>query len=84
MAQYNLGMLSVKSGQLDKAIERFNTVLEINPERTEVNFFLGQVYLQQGDTTKAIQSYEAFIRNAKYDVSDVIKMVEGLKKNNPS
>jgi lipopolysaccharide biosynthesis regulator YciM len=59
-------------------------VLEINPERTEVNFFLGQVYLQQGDTTKAIQSYEAFIRNAKYDVSDVIKMVEGLKKNNPS
>ncbi len=84
MAQYNLGMLSVKSGQLDKAIERFNTVLEINPERTEVNFFLGQVYLQQGDTAKAIQSYEAFIRNAKYDVSDVIKMVEGLKKNNPS
>ncbi|HQK98651.1 MAG TPA: tetratricopeptide repeat protein, partial [Bacteroidia bacterium] len=28
MAQYNLGMLSVKSGQLDKAIERFTKVLE--------------------------------------------------------
>ena len=80
MAQYNLGMLSVKSGQLDKAIERFNTVLEINPKRVEVNFYLGQVYLQKGDTAKAIQSYEQFIKTAPYEVSDVIKMVEKLKK----
>jgi len=80
MAQYNLGMLSVKSGQLEKAIERFNTVLEINPKRVEVNYFLGQVYLQQGDTVKAITSYETFIKNAPYDVSDVIKMVEELRK----
>lgn len=80
MAQYNLGMLSVKSGQLDKAIERFNTVLEINPKRVEINFYLGQVYLQKGDTTQAIQWYEKFIKTAPYDVSDVIKMVEKLKQ----
>ena len=80
MAQYNLGMLSVKSGQLDKAIERFQKVLEINPERSEMNFYLGQVHLQKGDTAAAIQSYETFIKNAKYDVSDVIKMVQALKK----
>ncbi len=80
MAQYNLGMLSVKSGQLDKAIERFQKVLEINPDRTEMNFYLGQVHLQKGDTAAAIQSYETFIKNAKYDVSDVIKMVQALKK----
>ncbi|MFN8154834.1 MAG: tetratricopeptide repeat protein [Bacteroidia bacterium] len=80
MAQYNLGMLSVKSGQLDKAIERFKTVLEINPKRVEVNFYLGQVYLQKGDTAQAIQSYEQFIKTAPYDVSDVIKMVEKLKQ----
>lgn len=79
MAQYNLGMLSVKSGQLDKAIERFQKVLEINPDRTEMNFYLGQVHLQKGDTAAAIQSYETFIKNAKYDVSDVIKMVQALK-----
>ncbi|MBK7965744.1 MAG: tetratricopeptide repeat protein [Bacteroidetes bacterium] len=79
MAQYNLGMLSVKSGQLDKAIERFQKVLEINPERTEMNFYLGQVHLQKGDTAAAIQAYETFIKNAKYDVSDVIKMVQALK-----
>lgn len=80
MAQYNLAMLSVKSGQLDKAIERFNTVLEINPKRVEINFYLGQVYLQKGDTTQAIKSYEEFIKTAPYDVSDVIKMVEKLKQ----
>lgn len=80
MAQFNLGMLSVKSGQLDKAVERFNKVLEINPGRVEVNFYLGQVYLQKGDTAKAITTLEAFIRKAPYDVSDVIKMVEELKK----
>jgi TolA-binding protein len=45
-----------------------------------VNYFLGQVYLQQGDTAKAITSYETFIKNAPYDVSDVIKMVEELRK----
>ncbi|MBK7682250.1 MAG: tetratricopeptide repeat protein [Bacteroidetes bacterium] len=35
MAQYNLGMLSVKSGQLDKAIERFQKVPEINPQEAK-------------------------------------------------
>lgn len=80
MAQYNLGMLSVKSGQLDKAIERFQKVLEINPQRSEMNFYLGQVHLQKGDTASAIKFYETFIKNAKYDVSDVIKMVEALRK----
>lgn len=80
MAQYNLGMLSVKSGQLDKAIERFNKVLTINPKRHEVHYYLGQVFLQKGDTTTAIREYELFIKSANYDVSDLIKTVEELKK----
>lgn len=80
MAQYNLGMLSVKSGQLDKAIDRFNKVLTINPERHEVHYYLGQVFLQKGDTTDAIREYELFIRTANYDVSELIKTVEELKK----
>lgn len=80
MAQYNLGMLSVKSGQLDKAIDRFNKVLSINPERHEVHYYLGQVLLQKGDTTAAIREYELFIKNARYDVSELIKTVEELKK----
>ena len=84
MAQYNLGMLSVKSGQLDKAIDRFNKVLEINPKRNEVEFFLGQVWLQKGDTASAIVHYETFIKNASYDVSDVVALLNELKRNKKS
>jgi Flp pilus assembly protein TadD len=80
MAQYNLGMLSVKSGQLDKAIDRFNTVLEINPDRSEVHYHLGNVWLQKGDTATAITEYEQFIKVATVDVSDLIRFVETLKK----
>ena len=80
MAQYNLGMLSVKSGQLDKAIERFNNVLRINPKRAEIYFYLGQVQLQKGDTTQAISAYETFIKNASYDAGDVIELVKTLKQ----
>ena len=80
MAQYNLGMLSIKSGQTDKAIERFNNVLRINPKRMEIHFYLGQVHLQKGDTLKAIESYETFIRNAPYDASDVMELVKTLKQ----
>lgn len=80
MAQYNLGMLSVKSGQLDKAIDRFKTVLEINPGRSEVHYHLGNVWLQKGDTATAVTEYEQFIKVATVDVSDLIRFVETLKK----
>jgi len=82
MAQYNLGMLSVKSGQLDKAIERFKTVLEINPGRTEVHYYLGNIWLQKGDTATAVVEYEQFIKVATVDVTDLIRFVDTLKERN--
>ncbi len=82
MAQLNLGLLSVKSGQLDKAIERFNKVLTINPKRTEVYLYLGQVYLQKGDTAKAIANYTDFTKTSDdyQTVSQVGKVIDELKK----
>jgi tetratricopeptide (TPR) repeat protein len=82
MAQYNLGMLSVKSGQVDKAIERFTKVLSINPQRSEMHFFLGQIYASKGETAKAITEYELF-RTSTSDpeaAKEVKKIIEGLKK----
>lgn len=81
MAQYNLGMLSVKSGQLDKAIERFQKVAVINPSRADIHFFLGQIYFEQGDTAKAISSYEKFNKlSDNYEaVAQVGKLIEKLK-----
>ena len=81
MAQYNLGMLSVKSGQLDKAIERFRTVLKINPQRSEVHFFLGQVYEQQGKKKEALDEYRLFMKESKdYEaVAQVGEMVKTME-----
>lgn len=84
MAQYNLGMLSVKSGQLDKAIERFRTVLKINPRRSEVHFFLGQIYEQQGKKKEALDEYHKFMKESKdYEavaqVGEMVKTMEAAR-----
>lgn len=81
MAQYNLGMLSVKSGQLDKAVERFRKVLEINPKRTEVYFYLGQIYQQKGDTASALAQYKSFMSKSQdyQAVAQVGALVNDLK-----
>ncbi len=54
MAQLNLGFLSVKSGQFDKAIERFKKVMVINPKRTDVYYFLGRTYFEAGKQDSAL------------------------------
>ncbi|CAN5441328.1 hypothetical protein BH11BAC2_BH11BAC2_10810 [soil metagenome] len=81
MAQLNLGMLSVKSGQLDKAIERFEKVITINPKRSEMYLYLGQVYLQKGDTAKAITYLETFSKKSDdyQTVTQVGVMLKQLK-----
>lgn len=57
-AQFNLGILSVRSGQYEKAIERFQRVLEINPERKEMYFMIGKAYAMEGNKGKAIENLE--------------------------
>ena len=56
MAQFNLGILSVKSGQHEKAIERFQKVLEINPLNKEARFLLGRTYSALGNKDLAIKN----------------------------
>ena len=59
-AQLNLGFLSIKSGQYEKAIDRLNIVFKINPARIDAYIFLGQTYFQMGKKEKAIESFEKF------------------------
>jgi tetratricopeptide (TPR) repeat protein len=59
-AQLNLGFLSVKSSQFDKALERFDKVLEINPKHVDVYLYKAQVYIQKGDIPKAIENFEKY------------------------
>ena len=81
-AQFTLGMGSMISGQIDKAIERLSTVIKAQPENLEVMVMLAEAYEQKGDKTNAIKWYEAskkLINNADI-ISEIDKRINLLKK----
>lgn len=56
-ANKTLGLFSMKSQQFDKAIERFKTVLEIQPD-AESYFYLATAYEKIGQKNEAISAYQ--------------------------
>jgi hypothetical protein len=56
IANMNLGLFSMKSGQFEKAVNRFKTVLSIK-ESPEVYFYLGTSYENLGENSNAIIAY---------------------------
>lgn len=52
----NLGYFSIQSGQYDKAIERFETILSIDSTNAEAYIYLTDIYLSQGNQEKGIQT----------------------------
>jgi len=57
-AIFTLGMLSIRSNQFEKAEERFEKLITLQPFNPEYYFYLGEVYAKSGKTQKAIQTYE--------------------------
>ena len=57
-ALVNLGYFSIQSGQLDKAIERFNQILKINPNYLEAYIYLADAYQRQGKKEVAVNTLE--------------------------
>ncbi len=53
-----LGRMSLQSGQNDKAVKRFETVLSQEPKNTEAMFFLARAYEGLGNKKKAIELLE--------------------------
>ena len=56
-AVLNLGLFAMKSGQYQKAIERFKTLIAKKPE-LEPTFYLAESYKQLGMKTEAIDAYQ--------------------------
>jgi len=84
-AQMNLGFLSMKSGQYAKAVDRFKTVLRINPNRIEMYVYLAQAQVESGDKEGALKNLRIFRNVSKDDqmnleVDNYIKEIE--KSNN--
>lgn len=82
-AQFNLGILSVRSGQLDKAIERFNNVLVINPARYDVYFLRGTTYMRLCEKEKALSDLKK-VKNESGDaamISEADNYISELNKH---
>lgn len=56
-ANMSLGLFSMKSGQFNKAVERFKTVIEIKRD-PEAYFYLATSYENMGMKTAAVDAYE--------------------------
>jgi len=77
-AIFTLGMLSIQSNQLEKAAERFEKLIILEPFNPEYYFYLGEVYAKMGNTQKAIKTYETCKtllsdKEAKKEIDNLIK-----------
>jgi len=57
-ALYNMGMLSVQSGQYSKAIEWLNKLLALNPDDVQGTLLLGVAYANNEEKEKAREQFE--------------------------
>lgn len=81
-AQYTLGVGSLLSGQLDKAIERLLKVVQYEPRNADAVLLLADTYEQQGDKASAVKWYEQskkLIDNADFK-KDIDERINSLKK----
>jgi lipopolysaccharide biosynthesis regulator YciM len=53
-----LGRMSIQSGQFDKAVKRFETVLRVESNNSEAIYFLAQAYEGLGNKEKTIELLE--------------------------
>ncbi|MPR33193.1 tetratricopeptide repeat protein [Salmonirosea aquatica] len=53
LALFNLGILSMRSNQYSKAVERFQQILQSHPTNTKAQFYLGVCLVELGRTEEA-------------------------------
>jgi tetratricopeptide (TPR) repeat protein len=81
-AQMMLGRFGLVSGQIDKAIARFQKILYLQPQNTEALYWLAQAYDTQGNKQKALEVLEK-CKNSTTDPKvkkEIDKLIENLKK----
>jgi len=62
LASMTLGRMSIRTGQYDKAIQRFDNVLKIEPDNTEAHYWLGMSHKELKQSQKAKFHFEQFLR----------------------
>jgi tetratricopeptide (TPR) repeat protein len=80
-AQYILGVGNSINGMTDKAVERFNNVLALDPKNVDALLRLGGIYTDKGDIKTAKETYKKLLPLAtnKEQVAEVEKIISSLK-----
>jgi Flp pilus assembly protein TadD len=78
-----LGQLSVRSGQYDKAIERYQEVVTIEANNLRAYYALAQLYQSLGRTEDAVKAYNKCLEISDDDKfkSDIQQNIKKLKSN---
>ena len=79
LALFNLGLLSIRSGQYDKAIERFERILELNSDNGQAQFYLGMSYAETGRKQEAKRLFN-LVKQKETDPAILASATEYLKK----
>jgi predicted Zn-dependent protease len=70
-ALYDLGMLSIKSKQFGKAVERFKEVLKIDPANSDAALKLGYCLMEANRKEEAKEILEKVLKNSKNQTEKV-------------
>lgn len=82
-ALINLGYFAIKSGQFDKAQERFDQVLSVDANYADVYLYLADLHERQKDFNSAItdlEKYKSLVQDPQR-IEEVDKYIEELSKN---
>lgn len=88
--QWHLGRFSVRSGQYEKAKERFEKLIEIAPQTYEDAYlYLGKTLATLGDTAGAVENLRTYRDRVKSDslreqVSGLLRSLNGQSKKKNS
>ncbi len=80
---FQLARFSIQSGQFDKAIERYERVLNIAPDILETYFYLGEAYALAGDKAQAEKYFSKYISTIEdpFVVQQLEDYISELLKN---
>lgn len=79
--QFYLGMFSIQSVQFDKAVSRFQKVIELDPNAIDAYRWLGESYMSLGDFENAKKNLEKFISLSEDEqaIAHAEEMLESIK-----
>ncbi len=78
--QWNMGLFSIQSGQYEKAVARFEKVINIDAQRLDAYVQLAMSYVELKDTSAATNVLTSLIDISEGDTKkNAVEMLEKLK-----